>query len=258
MDRDWEEKMNRLFQEDRDSLLGADPEWAELMANFSMGEVPRENKLTERERLLCILSALLGCQGLGAYRNLLKTALDAGLEPIAVKEMLYQATAYLGFGRVYDFLKATNQIMRQCEISLPLPSQATVSVETRFEKGLAKQVALFGEGMAKRQTEGPALRRNINRWLADNCFGDYYTRQGLNDQEREMITFCFLLAQGGCENQLRGHTAGNFGVGNGVEKLYGVVEQCMPYIGYPRSLNAMGIIDETAKNIQKAQGKDHE
>lgn len=96
MDRDWEQKMNRLFQEDRDGLLGADPEWAELMANFSMGEVPRENKLTERERMLCILSALLGCQGLGAYRNLLKTALDAGLEPIAVKEMLYQATRQFG------------------------------------------------------------------------------------------------------------------------------------------------------------------
>ena len=33
-----------------------------------------------------------------------------------------------------------------------------------------------------------------------------------------MITFCFILAQGGCENQLRGHTAGNFGVGNDKEK----------------------------------------
>lgn len=101
--------------------------------------------------------------------------------------------------------------------------------------------------MAERQKSGPALRRNINRWLADNCFGDYYTRSGLNDQEREMITFCFILAQGGCENQLRGHTAGNFGVGNDKEKLYSIVEQCMPYIGYPRTLNDMNIVDETAE-----------
>lgn len=36
---------------------------------------------------------------------------------------------------------------------------------------------------------------------------------------REMIAFCFLLAQGGCENQLRGHAAGNFSVGNSKEKL---------------------------------------
>lgn len=105
--------------------------------------------------------------------------------------------------------------------------------------------------MTKRQTDGPALCRNINRWLADNCFGDYYTCNGLSDQEREMITFCFLLTQGSCENQLMGHTAGNFGVGNDKEKLYSVVEQCMPYICYPRSLNAMNIIDEVSGTMEK-------
>lgn len=209
-------------------------------------KVPSASKLTERERLLCVLSSLLGCQGMSEYQHMLHAALDSGMEPVAIKEMLYQATAYLGIGRVRDFLKTTNQIMEQHGISLPLSSQGTTDERSRFEMGLKKQVELFGEGMARRQTDCPPLRRNINRWLADNCFGDYYTRTGLNDQEREMITFCFLLAQGGCENQLRGHTAGNFGVGNGKEKLYSVVEQCMPYIGYPRSLNAMGIIDEIA------------
>lgn len=112
-----------------------------------------------------------------------------------------------------------------------------------------KQVSLFGPDMAKRQTDAPVLRRNVNRWLADNCFGDYYMRTGLNDQEREMITFCFLLAQGGCENQLCGHTAGNLSAGNDKEKLYSVVEQCIPYIGYPRTLNAMNIIDEVTEKM---------
>lgn len=164
--------------------------------------------------------------------------------------MIYQATAYLGIGRVHDFLETANAVFKQHGISLPLASQSTTDAASRFDRGLEKQVSLFGPDMAKRQTDGPVLRQNINRWLADNCFGDYYTRTGLNDAEREMITFCFLLAQGGCENQLRGHTAGNFGVGNGKEKLYSVVEQCMPYVGYPRSLNAMGVIDEVAKAFE--------
>ena len=173
--------------------------------------------------------ALFGCQGMGEFQNMLHAALNIGVDPVAIKETIYQATAYLGIGRTCDFLIAANGIMEQHGVRLPLAPQASTNEETRFERGL-----------------GPALRRNINRWLADNCFGDYYTRNGLNGQEREMITFCFFLAQGGCENQLRGHTAGNFGVGNGKEKLYSVVEQCMPYIGYPRSLNAMSIIDEIA------------
>lgn len=255
MNENAEKRVHTLFQKNTGGLLETDPEWAAIAANFSQDEVNRVSCLTQREQSLCILAALLGCQGLGTYEKMLHAALNTGLDPVAVKELVYQATAYLGIGRVYDFLLKTNQVMLQHGISLPLPPQATTDEKTRFGDGLEKQIQLFGEGMAKRQTEGPKLRRNINRWLADNCFGDYYTRTGLNDPEREMITFCFILAQGGCENQLRGHTAGNFGVGNDKEKLYGVVEQCMPYIGYPRSLNAMNIIDEVAEKLEKPMQK---
>lgn len=181
---------------------------------------------------------------------MLHAALNEGVAPIAIKEVIYQATDYLGIGRTYDFLIAANEVMELHGVKLPLASQGTTEESTRFEAGLAKQVALFGAGMEKVQTDGTVLRRNVNRWLADNCFGDYYTRTGLNDQEREMITFCFLLAQGGCENQLRGHTVGNFGVGNDKEKLYSVVEQCIPYIGYPRTLNAMNVIDEVVGKME--------
>lgn len=250
MNKDAENRVQKIFAGVEDSLSRTDPEFVEIIANFSQDETVKTSQLTEKEQMLCILSALLGCQGRGEFQNMLHAALNTGIDPIAIKEVIYQATAYLGIGRTYDFLIAANQIMEQHGIKLPLAPQATTDENTRFEAGLDKQVALFGPDMAKRQTDGPVLRRNINRWLADNCFGDYYTRNGLNDQEREMITFCFILAQGGCENQLRGHTAGNFGVGNDKEKLYSVVEQCMPYIGYPRSLNAMSIIDEVAMKAE--------
>lgn len=248
---DTEKRVQKLFEGVSSSLKKTDPEFADIIVNFSQVEVAEANKLTEKEQMLCILSALIGCQGMGEFQNMLHAALNAGVDPVAIKEVIYQATAYLGIGRTYDFLMAANQIMEQHGIELPLEPQATTNEKVRFDDGLTKQVELFGESMAKRQTDGSALRRNINRWLADNCFGDYYTRGGLNDQEREMITFCFILAQGGCENQLRGHTAGNFGVGNDKEKLYSVVEQCMPYIGYPRSLNAMNVIDEVAGKMEK-------
>lgn len=247
MNKDMEEKIQKLFDGALSSMAKTDPEFMKIIINFSQNETVSVNKLTEKEQMLCILSVLLGCQGMGEFQNMLHAALNMGIDPIAIKEVIYQATAYLGIGRVYDFLIVANQIMEQHEIKLPLSAQATTSEKNRFEEGLKKQVDLFGPDMAKRQNDGPVLRKNINRWLAGNCFGDYYTRNGLNDQEREMITFCFLLAQGGCENQLRGHTAGNFSVGNDKEKLYNVVEQCMPYIGYPRSLNAMNIIDEVSK-----------
>lgn len=250
MNKDAEKRVQKLFAGMKSSLNGTDPEFVEIISNFSQDETVSVSKLTEKEQMLCILSALLGCQGMGEFKNMLHAALNMGIDPVAVKEVVYQAAAYLGIGRTYDFLVAANQIMEQHGVKLPLSGQATTGEKTRFENGLAKQVELFGSDMAKRQIEAPVLRKNINRWLADNCFGDYYTRKGLSDQEREMITFCFLLAQGGCENQLKGHTTGNFGVGNDKEKLYSIVEQCMPYIGYPRSLNAMNIIDEVSEKME--------
>ncbi len=88
----------------------------------------------------------------------------------------------------------------------------------------------------------------INRWLAANCFGDYYTRGGLDLKQREMITFCFLLSQGGCEPQLTAYARGNIRIGNSREFLKRVVFNCLPYVGYPRSLNAMVCIDKAAQN----------
>ena len=87
----------------------------------------------------------------------------------------------------------------------------------------------------------------INKWLADNCFGNYYTRKGLTLAEREMITFCFLSAQGGCEPQLIAHSKGNMNMGNDKEFLTKVVLQCVPYIGYPRSLNAINCINKACE-----------
>lgn len=94
---------------------------------------------------------------------------------------------------------------------------------------------------------GPEETRHINRWLAENCFGDYYTRTGLDYRQRELITFCFLAAQGGCEPQLTSHIAANLRLGNDRALLIRVLSQCLPYIGYPRSLNALHCIEAASR-----------
>lgn len=97
---------------------------------------------------------------------------------------------------------------------------------------------------------GPEESRHINLWLADNCFGDYYTRTGLDYKQREMITFCFLAAQGGCEPQLTSHAAANMRIGNDKKYLIKVISQCLPFIGYPRSLNALRCVNNAADKME--------
>ena len=86
------------------------------------------------------------------------------------------------------------------------------------------------------------MGRPVNALLSENCFGDYYVREGLDARERELVTFCLLAAQGGCEPQLKSHAAGNFSVGNDAAYLGRTVLTILPWIGYPRSLNALGCI----------------
>lgn len=215
----------------------ADPEFTEFFNYFSNKEVPELGKLDNRTRYMAILSALLGCQGVDEFKSVLNVALDDGLSPVEAKEIVYQATAYLGIGRTKPFVTATNEVMKAKKIKLPLESQSTTNLENRREKGTAKQVELFGS-----QMENFWRQSDINYMLAANCFGDYYTRKGLSNKDRELITFCYIAAQGGCEPQLTAHTAANFAQGNDAEFLTNVVTEIQPYIGYPRSLNALAII----------------
>lgn len=62
-----------------------------------------------------------------------------------------------------------------------------------------------------------------------------------------MITFCFLAAQGGCEKQLKSHAAANMRIGNDKKFLIKIISQCLPYIGYPRSLNALECVNSIAQ-----------
>ncbi len=242
--KEYHERMFPGYQSD---FHYTDPEFIERFDNFAFDEVVNHDDLDDKTRFMAILAALLGCQGIDEFRAMLPAALNFGVTPVEVKELVYQAVAYLGIGRVFPFLKITNEVLEANGISLPLPGQATTTTETRREAGTQAQVDIFGEGMRDFWKSGPEESRHINTWLADNCFGDYYTRTGLDYRQREMITFCFLAAQGGCEPQLTSHAAANMRIGNDKEFLIKIISQCLPYIGYPRSLNALRCVNDAAK-----------
>lgn len=233
-------------------FLKTDPEFAELFDNFAFDEVINMpdvggKEVDGRTRHIAVLAALIGCQGIDAFRAMLPAAMSFGVIPVEIKEITYQAAAYLGIGRVFPFLKSVNEFLEARGIPLPLESQRTVSAENRREAGTQAQVDIFGENMRDFWKSGPEESRHINLWLAANCFGDYYTRNGLDHAERELITFCFLAAQGGCESQLVSHSAANIRIGNDKLFLIKIISHCLPFIGYPRSLNALRCVNEAAK-----------
>ncbi len=233
-----------LFPNRKSKLAETDPELIEVFDNFAFDEVLAYGNLDTRTRLMVILASMIACQAVAEYRVMLGGALNVGVTPVEVKEIVYQAVPYVGMSKVYDFIHATNEVLESRGIQLPLEGQATTTPGTRFEKGYAVQKVIVGERIEAMYADSPANQLHIQKYLSANCFGDYVARAGIELQTRELLTFSMLLSLGGCEPQLKGHIQANVTVGNDKERLLSVVTQLLPYVGYPRTLNAIRCLNE--------------
>jgi 4-carboxymuconolactone decarboxylase len=234
-------------------LKVTDPELIEIFDNFAFDEVLRHTSLDTRTRLMVQLAALIGCQALSEYRIMLGAALTNGVTPVEVKEIAYQAVPYAGMGKVFDFIHATNDVLTGRGVELPLDGQATTTPATRADKGRAVQEQIVGTDRVQRMYASAAADElHFQEFLSANCFGDHIARTGIDVPTRELLTFAVLVSLGGCDPQVKGHVAANLNVGNDRQLLIGVITVLLPFIGYPRTLNALTAINEIAPASRKA------
>lgn len=221
-----------------------DPELIEVFDNFVFDEVIRHDNMDVKTRVMMIMASTIGSQAITEFRMMANAALNVGVTPIEAKEIVYQAVPYVGIAKVLDFIYAMNEILTERGIKLPLEGQSTTNAETRLEKGLAKQKEIFGDMIDHLYQNSPKDLLHIQYYLSANCFGDYVTRNGLDVKTREMVTLSFLIALGGTESQMKGHIRGNANVGNDRQTLINLMSQLLPYVGYPRTLNAISCLNE--------------
>lgn len=241
---DAQRNHDALFPNHTSTLQATDPELIEVFDNWAFGEVLEDTTLDTRTRLMVQLAAIIACQAVNEFRVMLGGALNVGVTPVEAKEIVYQAVPYVGMARVFDFLHATNAVLESRGIELPLAGQATTTPETRSERGLAVQRRILGAKIEQLYAQSPKDQHHIQEHLTANCFGDFYTRTGLELAIRELLTFSMLAAMGGCEPQLAGHVAANLAVGNDRAILISTVTHLLPFIGYPRTLNALRVLNE--------------
>ena len=234
----------QLFSGCESELAATDPELIEIFDNFAFAEVLGYGDLDVKTRMMCILASCIAGAAQTEFRTMLEGALNVGVTPVEAKEVVYQAVPYVGMARTVDFVHIVNGVLTARGVALPLEGQSATSPETRFEKGLAVQKAIFGERIDAMRAAAPENQKHMQDYLSANCFGDYVSRGGLDAKVRELLTFSMLLTLGGCESQLRSHIQGNLNVGNDKRTLLSVVTQLLPYAGYPRTLNAIACLNE--------------
>lgn len=220
-----------------------EPELSNILDNFIYNDVQKHVSFTPAQQellTLAVLTALNTSQEIPAH---VQGALKAGATPEQIHEAIMHTTPYVGYPRSKATLIQMHKAFKKASVKLPLAKAGTVTDTTRFDKGLKKQVEVAGERILNGRQTASADQIHINDFLAANCFGDYYTREVLNMQERELLTFASIIALGGADPQARSHVAANLKVGNTRQQLLDAVTVALPYIGYPRTLNAIAAIN---------------
>ena len=220
------------------------PELMQILRNLTYGDVYAIGNLDDKTRGLVTLVVLTTNQNLPQIKAHTDAALNVGVSPIQIREALYQAAAFVGFPKVINALELVDEVLASRGIVLPLEPKATVADHERFEKGRAIQQLIYGGRMRENLKDLPgSLPDDVSR-LVTESFGDFYTREGLDIKTRELMIFSALATLGGTERQMASHAVGNLKVGNSKETLVSAMVQALPYVGFPRVLNALYAIQE--------------
>ena len=113
--------------------------------------------------------------------------------------------------------------------------------QTRFEVGMEQLKRIDGIGGENVIKSLEKIAPDVGKFIIEFAFGDIYTRGELSLQEREMITITSLLTFGGCEPQLEVHINGALNVDISPKKIIETFIQCIPYVGFPKVLNAITV-----------------
>ena len=230
--------------------LSQDKELRAVMDNFTQNEVPAATPLVEKREVELIRLVSLVTQQSGALlQEEVATALVQGLAPEEILEAIYQCAPYTGFPRTVDAVEIARSVFKAKNVKVD-ENRGTVTAQSRLEAGADAQGTLFGQSFRDMAKNGKSGMPTINYFLASNCFGDYYTRKGLDLNTRELLTMAILVNLG-TEPQLKAHIGANLKIRT-AEYVEQAIYNCLPYCGYPRTLNALRLFKEAAAETKTA------
>lgn len=227
-----------------------DPELSDMMKKYIYRDITEQAAaLTKRDQHLVTIAVLTT----GGYGSLLeksvRSALNDGVTPLEIRESVYHLSPYIGFPKVLQAMEEVNSVFREAHISLPLPDQGTTTDADRLEKGLAFQVATYGERINTMRNSTPENQKHLQDDLSAFCFGDIYTRKVLNLKTREMITVAPIGTLGNDEPQFISHIRGYLSAGVSPKEVIAVVTVMNPYVGFPRTLNNLRAVNGVLNNM---------
>lgn len=229
----------KLFNSDWNPNVGSDPEMMAILQKYIFGEVFTVGNLDMKTREMLTVTSLAVQQALPQLKAHINAALNVGVTPLEVRESLYQCAPFIGFPKTLNAIGVMNEVFKERGIKTPLEMAGTTDEKSRYEKGAAIQKPLYGDEISKALEGLPeSMGDDVSRFLTEFCFGDIYTRNGLDVKTRELMTISILVTTGDTET-LKSHIKGALKAGNSKETITAAMIQCLPYVGFPKTIAAL-------------------
>lgn len=195
--------------------------------------------LTREDRMLCTLGALSVFPRLRALRRHLGAALDLGLTPLAIREILVQTGLYAGYSAAEETLALAEEIFAARGLPLPPEPDGDVTLQELTRRGRERMESLHAE----RSKDGYAAPTNkvagaLYGLAIQYGYGMLWFRPGLTARQRALLAVAAFTALRLPEQMRRfGHSALNVGAAR--PEVVEAVIQTAPFSGFPPALNAL-------------------
>lgn len=230
-----------LFKGEALPTEGNDAEMLQILQKYIFGEVFTIGNLDIKTREMITVVTLTTMQTLPQLKAHLNAALNAGNSPIELREAIYQCAPFIGFPKTLNALTVLNEVLKERGIEAPAEKN-NIFEDERFSKGKEIQYPIYGDEIKELLKDVP-YGEDTAKFLTKICFGDFYTRKGLDLKTRELLTIAILVTTGNTTT-LKSHIIGNIKVGNDKETISAVIIQCMPYVGFPNAIQALKTLKE--------------
>jgi 4-carboxymuconolactone decarboxylase len=108
----------------------------------------------------------------------------------------------------------------------------------RFRRGWERLMEVDAEGGERVIENLEGVAPDLGRYVVEFAFGEIYQRPVLDLRQRQLVTISALTTLGGAEPQLEVHINAGLNVGLTAREVVEAILHCIPYVGFPRVLNA--------------------
>ena len=201
-----------------------------------LGDLWKRPRLSARDRSIVTVAALIARDQTVELTYYLGLALDNGVKPSEISEIITHLAFYTGWSNAMDAIPAAKEVFKSHKIEadqLPPASGPRLPLDEAAENQRATRVGeQFGQ-----------ITPSLVQYTSDVLFRDLWLRPGLAPRDRSLVTVSALVATGQVA-QITYHL--NRAMDNGLtkEEAGEVVGHLAFYAGWPNAFSAAAVIKE--------------